>query len=285
MPKVVVTGAAGMLGRAVMEYVPQGVAAIGVTRADGDLALRCGVERAVVAQRPDTVIHVAAYTDVDGCERDPARAWRDNALATRLVCQACESLGARLVYVSTDYVFDGRACEPYDEGAATNPLNVYGETKLAGEMVAASVENSLIVRTQWLFGPGGRNFVAAILKRALDGEEMRAVADQTGCPTYTRHLARAIWQAAMSDHRGTVHIAGHGIATWLDLARAVLEAAGLQRSVRAISSEDWPSGTRRPRYTVLSQSRWMEWAGEALPSWRQGVAEYVRELLAERKER
>lgn len=281
MTKVVVTGAGGMLGRALMESVPPGAKAVGVTRADGDLADPAGVKQAVSEHGPAAVIHAAACTDVDGCEREPCRAWRDNALATRLVAEACALLDARLVFLSTDYVFDGLAREPYTEEAPANPTSVYGESKLAGERAVAALEDGLVVRTQWLFGPGGRNFIAAVLRRALQGQDVDVVADQTGCPTYTRHLAPALWEAALGDRRGVVHLTGRGFATWADVARAALEAAGCPRGVRPISCDDWPSPTRRPRFSVLAQGKWAEGGGQPLPSWREGVGEYVREFLLE----
>ncbi|MGD9517902.1 MAG: dTDP-4-dehydrorhamnose reductase [Armatimonadota bacterium] len=281
MTRVVVTGAGGMLGQALMGCVPEGVQAIAVTRAEGDLTSPDGVRHAVAEPRPKVVIHAAAWTDVDGCERDPARAWSNNTLATRLVCETCQALGARLVGLSTDYVFDGLSGTPYCEGAPVNPTSVYGETKLAAERAIAALEDSVIVRTQWLYGPGGRNFVAAVLRQAWGGQPVSVVADQTGCPTYTKHLAPAVWRLAMSAFRGVVHVAGQGLATWLDLARVAFEAARVHRAPIPIAAEDWPSPVRRPRFSALAQDRWIGWAGSALPSWREGVKQYVHELLLE----
>lgn len=284
MPRVVVTGAQGMLGRALLDEAPDNIDVIGVARADGDLAKPSGVEAAVSSKRPDVVIHAAAYTDVDGCERTPSRAWRDNAHATRLVASACHRTGIRLVYISTDYVFDGQADSPYPEDAVARPINVYGETKLAGERAVAALDDHVIIRTQWLFGPGGRNFVAAILRRARQTGRVQVVADQKGQPTYSRHLARAIWKVALGPWRGILHIAGRGATTWLELAAAAFEQAGLRVAVKPISLIDWPGACRRPRYCVLSQGRWLSEGGNALPPWRQGLAEYVAELT-EQEER
>lgn len=279
MATVVITGSAGMLGRQLLAAAPGECKTIGVDVADGDLSTPAGVAAAIEAHRPDLVIHAAAWTDVDGCERDPARAWRMNALATRLVAQACRRLGARLVYISTDYVFDGSLGQPYTEDDPPCPINVYGETKLAGELGAGGVGDHLIIRTQWLFGPGRSNFVEAILTKACRGEPLTVVADQWGCPTYTAHLAPMIWQAALAGWRGIVHVAGRGIATWYDVAVAALEAAGVSCKLMPCSLDDWPSLARRPRYAPLSLDRWQELSGRTAPLWRQGVVEYAATII------
>lgn len=270
-----------MLGRQLLAAAPADCKTIGVDVADGDLSTPGGAAAAIEAHRPDMVIHTAAWTDVDGCERDPARAWRMNALATRLVAGACRRLGARLVYISTDYVFDGVLGRPYAEEDPPCTINVYGETKLAGELAAATVGEYLTVRTQWLFGPGRSNFVEAILRKALRGEALTVVADQWGCPTYTAHLAPMIWQAALAGWRGIIHVAGRGGATWYDVAAAALEAAGVACKLVPCSLDDWPSLARRPRYAPLSLERWQEVSGNMAPPWRRGVTEYVRMILEE----
>jgi len=281
MTTVIVTGSAGMLGRQLVAAVPAGCKVIGVDLADGDLSTPHGVAAAVEAHRPDLVIHAAAWTDVDGCERDPARAWRMNAIATRLVARACRRLRARLVYISTDYVFDGALWRPYVEADLPCPVNVYGETKLAGELEVARVEDHLILRTQWLFGPGRSNFVEAVLKKALGGGPLTVVADQWGCPTYTVHLAPMVWRAALAGWHGTIHAAGRGVATWYEVAEAILEGAGVACKLLPCSLDDWPSLARRPRYAPLAMDRWRELCGDSAPPWRQGVVEYVRALIRE----
>lgn len=285
MADAVVTGSAGMLGQALMASVPDGVSARGVTRADGDLASPDGVASAISHHAPSVVIHAAAYTDVDGCERDPARAWRDNAMATRFVAEACRRLGARLVLISTDYVFDGVDQRPHPEDEKPCPINVYGETKLAAEQAATRVADSLIVRIQWVFGPGRRNFVSAVFSRAVRGEPLRVVANQWGGPTYTLHVAPPIWKAALSPWTGAVHLAGAGVATWLDVAREALLAASIDREVEPLYLDAWPSPARKPRFSALALDRWADLAGGAPPSWQSGVQAYMHEhLLSEAKE-
>ncbi|MBC7288873.1 MAG: NAD(P)-dependent oxidoreductase, partial [Armatimonadetes bacterium] len=160
-----------------------------------------------------------------------------------------------------------------------SPINIYGETKQLAEQAARKVPDHLIVRTQWLIGPGRNNFVSAVVQAAREGRELRVIADQWGCPTYTRHLAAVLWELALADFRGVVHAAGDGVATWWDVAEAALAAAGLNVLPEKIALEDWPAAARRPRYCVLDCSRLSEWLGRSLPPWRQGVGEYVRDFL------
>lgn len=279
--RVVVTGAAGMLGSALLELAPAEVTAAGVDLAEGDLTRPEGAWAAVAETEPEVVIHCAAYTDVDGCTRDPERAFLHNATATQNVARVCRELGARLVTLSTDYVFDGTKGAPYTEQDLTNPLSPYGESKLAAERLAADeIGDLLIVRTQWLYGPGGKNFVAAVVGRAREQGALRVVADQWGSPTYTRDLAQGLWQAAFSPARGVVHLTNAGVATWADLAEAAVRAAGLEGvRLERISSEQWPTPTRRPRYSVLDNQRWVRLGFTPLRKWEEAVEEYVRGWL------
>ena len=277
----VVTGGAGMLGSALLDLAPAEVLAVGVDLPDGDLSLLEAARAALAPHRPRVVIHCAAYADVDGCTRDPQRAWLHNATASQNVAIVCRELGARLVALSTDYVFDGTKGAPYTEQDLTNPLNPYGESKLAAErLVAQELPDHLLVRTQWLYGPGGKNFVAAIVARAQQGGELRVVADQWGSPTYTRDLARGLWDAASSPARGIVHLTNAGVATWADLAETALAAAGLgETAMEHIPAADWPTPTVRPRYSVLDNQRWVRLGFTPLRNWEEAVAEYVEGWL------
>jgi dTDP-4-dehydrorhamnose reductase len=279
---VVITGGAGMLGSALVDLAPAGVAAVGVDLPDGDLSQLEGARLALAGSRPGVVIHCAAYTDVDGCTRDPERAFLHNATASRNVAIVCRELGARLVALGTDYVFDGTKGSPYTEQDLPNPLNPYGESKLAAErLIAQELPDHLVVRTQWLYGPGGKNFVAAIVKRAREGGALRVVADQWGSPTYTRDLAGGLWEAALSPARGVVHLTNAGVATWADLAEAALRAAGREQvAVERIGAADWPTPTVRPRYSVLDNQRWVRLGLRPLRPWEEAVEEYVRGWLA-----
>jgi dTDP-4-dehydrorhamnose reductase len=270
-----------MLGSALLELAPAEITAVGVDLPEGDLTQLEGARGALAEHHPGVVLHCAAYTDVDGCTRDPERAFRHNAIATQNVALVCRELGARLVMLSTDYVFDGTKGSPYTEQDLTNPLSPYGESKLAAERLAArELADLLIVRTQWLYGPGGRNFVAAVVARAREQGSLRVVADQWGSPTYTRDLAQGLWQAAAGGTRGVVHLTNTGAATWADLAEAAVRAAGLdQVALERISSEDWPTPTIRPRYSVLDNQRWVRLGFTPLRRWEEAVEEYVKGWL------
>ena len=271
-----------MLGSALMSLVPAGVSAHGIDLADGDLT-DVGTARAVLTPlQPAVVIHCAAFTDVEGCTRDPARAYLHNAVAAENVARVCAELGARLVFLSTDYVFDGTKGEPYDESDIPRPLNAYGESKLAGErLVTALLPNLLIVRTQWLYGPGGRNFVESIVARARAGKELRVVSDQWGVPTFTRDLAPPLWQVALSAATEVLNLINCGQCTWADLAQRALTAAGMADApLQRISSAEWTTPTIRPRNSVLSINRWLNLGHDPLRPWSEAVDDYVHNYLS-----
>jgi dTDP-4-dehydrorhamnose reductase len=272
-----VTGTSGMLGSAVVQCTPASLQVIPFTRADADLTERSAVERAVAKLSPQTIIHCAAYADVDGCTTDPQRAWANNADATRLLAEACRENDVRLVYVSTDYVFSGTKCDPYTPEDAPNPINVYGESKLAGEQaVAECLEDYLIVRTQWLYGPGSRHFVEAVIRRARSGQLLRVVCDEMGSPTYVCDLAEALWLATASELTGVVHVTNSGFCSRLKLAREALDLAGMNSvQIEPIRSDQWPSSTRRPLHAILNNSRWIQAGYPALRPWQQALADFI----------
>ncbi len=266
-----------MLGSAVVKSAPAGRDFVAVTRADGDLTDSRGVKAIFATHAPHLVIHCAAYTDVDGCTRDPQRAHRNNTEATKLVAQQCAERGTRLVFLSTDYVFSGTKTQAYEEDDKPDPINSYGESKLAAERaVAELLDDYLIVRTQWLYGPGGKNFVSAILNRAQAGEPLKVVEDEFGSPTYTFDLAQALWLAVASELRGIVHIANSGHCSRLALAEAALQAAGLaDTEIEPVKSVDWPSPTARPLHAILDNSRWVQAGYSPLRPWQQAVESFV----------
>ena len=275
--KVLVTGAKGMLGTDVCDVLGSGhdltaydIDEIDVTDLEGTLA-------AIGEVAPEVVIHLAAFTKVEACEDEREEAFRVNALGTMNVARAARLVNAQIVYVSTDYVFDGTKTEPYIETDEPLPVNQYGLTKLYGEIYVKDLTLShLIVRTSWLFGPNGKNFIDTILAKAAEGQALRIVDDQHGCPTYTRHLAVGIKRAL--DHRleGTVHMTNSGVTTWFEFARYALEAAGLDTTIEPIASSEYKTKAVRPRYSVLA-SPVMEASGiEPLPSWHDGVLDHLR---------
>ncbi len=279
--KVMVTGARGMLGSDLCEALSACCEVRGVDVEDFDVTDAEAPREALTSERPEVVVHCAAWTDVDGCERDPKRAFDQNARGTRNVAAAAAEVGATLVYLSTDYVFDGGRREPYTEFDSPNPLNVYGASKLAGEeAVRGLAPRHCIVRSAWLFGARGRSFVRSILEAAAGREEITVVADQFGSPTYTRDLARAIAELIVPGRVAaeTCHLVNSGICSWAELAAEALRLAGSAARVRPISSAEWPSPTRRPAYSAL-RSRWLELQGlPGLRDWREALACYIQEL-------
>lgn len=277
--RVLITGAAGMLGGALLRTRPETAEISPVDMPDGDLTQPGIAARLLGEHRPQVVIHCAAMADVDGCTRDPDRAHRINCDATGHVAEACRDHSVKLIYISTDYVFAGDLGRPYHEGDAPRPLNPYGESKLCGEQEAARLPDYLIVRTQWLYGPGGKNFVSTIVNAARTRDTLRIVSDEWGSPTYTQDLAQALWRLAATTHTGIVHVTNSEVATWHDLATVAVREAGLKVRLEAISSAEWSSPTVRPRYSPLENRRWRELGYPPLRPWREAVTEYVREYL------
>ena len=268
--RVLITGAGGQLGRALQEaFSDDDVVAL--TREDWDVSVPAG--DTVSQGRFDLVLHAAAWTDVDGAEDDPQEAAAVNVGGTANVA----ALGAPVVLFSTDYVFDGRKDGPYVESDGPNPLSAYGRTKLHGE--AAVGPDSWIVRTSWLFGPSGQNFVRTMLRLGAEQDEVAVVDDQRGAPTYAAHLAAAVRELVESGAApGIWHLAAGGDCTWADFAEAIFEEAGLECRVRRISSAELSRPALRPGNSVLRSERS---GAPVLPHWREGL----RACLAAIRER
>lgn len=277
--RVLVTGVQGMLGSVLVPCLQANHQVCGVDLKDFDIAEGAAVERAFRELRPEFVVHLAAYTDVDGCETNPLKAERVNALGTLHVARACAEVGACLLYLSTDYVFDGRGNRPYREDDCPNPLSVYGLTKLRGERyVQALVAGHVIVRTSWLYGPNGKNFVATILKLAKQGADLRVVCDQRGSPTYTRHLALKLADLVTRRAWGVFHVTGSGACSWFEFAQAIVRSGGAPTTrVSPIATSQAGRLARRPAYSVLENRRLVESDLGTLPHWTKGLAQYLDE--------
>jgi dTDP-4-dehydrorhamnose reductase len=278
--KLLVTGAGGMLGRAVVERATDlGLEVHGATHAELDVTDPGAVQRVLREVCPAAVVHCAAFTDVDGAESDRDLAEAVNARGAGHVASAAERVGARIVHVSTDYVFDGAKREPWVESDPVAPLGVYGATKLAGEqLVAAANPAHAIVRTSWLFGTGGRNFVDTMLGLGARRDEVAVVTDQVGCPTWTGHLAGALVELAeRPEETGILHVAGAGQCSWNELALEIFARAGIECRVLPATSDQFVRPARRPAYSVLSSERREP---VVLPAWEQGLAEYLATRVA-----
>ena len=277
--RLLVTGAAGMLGTEVVA-ASGGHEAVALARADLDVTDAAAVRAAVRDSRPYAVIHCAAWTDVDAAETAEDAATAVNGDGAGHVAAAAAEAGAHVVHVSTDYVFGGDATEPYREDAPTGPHTAYGRSKLAGEraVAAAAPDAHAIVRTAWLFGPHGPNFVDTMLRLAGERSELKVVDDQLGCPTYAGHLARALVQIAEARTPGVLHVAGGGSCTWYDLARATFARAGVDVTVHPCTTAEFPRPAPRPAYSVLGSTRR---DAPVLPHWQDGLAAHLtaREVL------
>lgn len=285
--RVFVTGAQGMLGQDLLpilreagdEVIPSDMrpgtdpAFVALDLIDLD-----ATKEAISRARPDVVIHGAAYTNVDGAESDPDAAYRVNALGTWNVALACQEVGAAMLLVSTDYVFDGAKGTAYDEYDAPNPQSVYGRSKYAGELHVQQVLNRFyVVRTAWLYGHHGKNFVETILQAAAERPELKVVNDQWGCPTWTRDLSRTLSALIRSGRYGIYHATGQGECTWMDFAREIVSQGGLSTPVLPQTTEELNRPAPRPRYSVL-RNRALEMTGLApMPDWHSSLRRYFQE--------
>jgi dTDP-4-dehydrorhamnose reductase len=288
--RVAVTGPGGRLGRALVEALrADGAEVLGWGRPDYDLDDPSAGRRLVLRDRPDVVIHAAAWTDVDGCARDPALAMRRNALATGELAAACAEHGARLVVISTNEVFDGTRTDAqgYREDDPTHPINPYGASKVAGEEAARTAMGGegrvWIVRTAWLYGPPGNDFPTKILAasdRLPPDEPLRVVADEVGSPTFTGDLAKAVI-ALLGAPAGTYHLTNAGAASRADWAERVLAQSGRQRPVRRITQAEYERPSRPPLWGVLDGERAAS-AGVRLRPWAEALDDYVGGLKVPR---
>ncbi|MEW2246023.1 dTDP-4-dehydrorhamnose reductase [Streptomyces sp. NPDC058733] len=292
MTRVLITGAAGMLGRDLTHVLGgRGLHVNAVTRHGLDITDADAVRAAVAGH--DVVVNAAAWTDVDGAETEEAAATRVNGEGPRVLAEACAGSGAVLIQVSTDYVFPGDATEPYRHDAPTAPVNAYGRGKLAGEQAVTELlpERGYVVRTAWLYGAHGRNFVATMLKLAAQRDTVEVVDDQRGQPTWTVALSRQIAdlaEAALAGRApaGVYHGTASGTGTWFDLARAAFELTGLDpERVRPTTSEKFVRPARRPSYSVLAHERWAEAGVAVQPHWREQLAEALKVMADEERTR
>ncbi|OGX06548.1 MAG: dTDP-4-dehydrorhamnose reductase [Nitrospirae bacterium RIFCSPLOWO2_12_FULL_63_8] len=277
--RILITGASGQLGHE-LQHVLQDQQLTLADLPEFDVT-KAGVEKRVTAAQPDVIIHAAAYTDVDGAEREPAQAMAVNAVGTERVARGAAAAGARLLYLSTDYVFDGRQGVPYRETDRPNPLSVYGRSKYEGEQRAlAHCPNALVIRTAWLYGTHGKNFVKTIMRQASQQSELRVVSDQRGSPTHAGDLASAIKQVLGTNLKGIVHATGAGDCTWYELAREIVSLTGSPARVQPISTAESGRTAQRPLYAVLS-NRVLADAGISLPHWKDALSRFLSQVKVE----
>lgn len=278
--EVLVTGGTGQLGRAVLAAAAaRGLAARGVSSQQMPLADRAAIFAGVAAAAPRAIVHCGAATNVDGCEGDALGAYRVNALGTAWLAEAAAAHGCELLYVSTDFVFDGSAATPYPVDAPTRPLSVYGASKRLGEeaVLAHGRHGFRVVRTSWVFGPGGRNFPKAILDRARAGQPLKVVTDQVGRPTFTCDLADALLDLlALRAPGGVYHAANEGACSWHGFAVAVLAAAGIDATVGEQRAADLQRPAPRPAWSVLDTGKLDALRGRPMPHHADAIARWLR---------
>ena len=277
--KTLITGANGMLGRRLVEVFQTQGPTHGFDLPDLDITDLEQVRRAVARVEPDWIVHAAAFTRVDEAEEKIEEVYRANAQGTRNIALATAENGSKLVYFSSDYVFDGESSRPFREWDAPAPINQYGASKLAGEFMVRSIAlQHLIIRTSWLFGPDGANFVATIAAKARAGEALRVVNDQRGSPTYTVDLAGKTRELVKRGLAGTYHVTNSGDCSWFELAEAIVSAMQLEVAVVPVASSEFPTPARRPSYSVLENLMLKLDGLSPMPHWKDAVRSYLDEL-------
>lgn len=276
---VLVTGAGGQLGQELVRLPGQpDVRLVGRDRRGLDVTDRTACLQAAASVRPDAVIHTAAYTAVDRAESEPDTVQQINVVGTHYMADAAEAIGAKFVYISTDYVFSGEGDRPYREDDPTGPRSMYGRTKLAGERAAlAACSRAFVVRTSWLYGVYGDNFVKAMLKRARAGQPLRVVDDQVGSPTYAYDLADRLVRLARTERYGVYHAAGSGSCSWYQFARTIFDLCGMEVQLSPCATAEYPRPAPRPACSVLDCEALGRAGIAPLRHWREALAAYLRE--------
>jgi dTDP-4-dehydrorhamnose reductase len=285
--KVLITGSGGQVGQALVRAAPAGAELIALGHDALDIADAEAVQALVATRRPDLIINAAAYTAVDKAESEPEVARRINEAGPANLARAAASCGSRLFHISTDFVFDGESSVPYRPGDTTRPLSVYGVTKLAGENAVRQVlgEAALVLRTAWVYAATGRNFLLTMLRLMRERGSVRVVADQVGCPTSAGSIAEALWKCAAAREIGGIHHwTDSGVASWYDFAVAIAEewaqrtGAAAPARVLPITTADYPTPAKRPRFSVLDKSATAAVLGLTPRHWRQNLRTVIGEI-------
>lgn len=287
MKKVLITGANGQLGYELQRTLPATYACIAADKAQLDISDADAVAAFVAKHTPDVIINAAAYTAVDKAEEEQALAIAINTTGAAHLAQAAKEHDAKLVQISTDFVFDGKACSPYAVTAETNPAGYYGKTKRDGDSQVLSIlgDEALVIRTSWLYSAHGNNFVKTMLKFMAEREELGIIADQVGTPTWANSLASAVWQAVELNTTGIHHWSDAGVASWYDFAYAIMEEGitlGLLTQpikIKAITTADYPTPASRPCYSVMDKTTTWQALGIESEHWRVALRKMLRELV------
>lgn len=280
MMRVLVTGVKGQLGSDIAaELKLRAEECIGADIADFDITDRGATVGTIKKYMPDCVIHCAAFTDVNGAEEKRGLCERINVLGTENVALACNEADAKLIYISTDYVFNGEGMRPYKPNDERNPINFYGMTKSLGEDKVRSIcPKHFIVRTSWVFGKNGTNFVKTMLRLGEQMEGLTVVDDQIGSPTYTPDLARLLCDMAATERYGTYHATNEGFCSWYDFAKKIMELSGIGCNIKPIASKDYASPAKRPQNSRLSKEKLVQNGFYKLPPWEDALKRFIKAL-------
>jgi dTDP-4-dehydrorhamnose reductase len=278
--KVLVTGINGQLGHDVMaELERRHIECIGAGRQQFDITDYEAVREFITAVRPDAVIHCSAYTAVDKAESNADACYQANAVGPENIAKVCKAIDAKMVYISTDYVFPGTGEQFYKVDDLTGPINVYGKTKLAGEQAVQRILTKyFIVRISWVFGKNGNNFVKTMLRLGKEREKLTVVADQVGSPTYTADLAPLLCDMVATDKYGVYHATNEGVCSWAEFAAEIMQQAGLGCKIMPISTSDYPTPAKRPLNSRMSKDKLVVCGFKQLPTWQDALSRYLKEL-------
>jgi len=278
--KVLVTGVNGQLGYDVVKRLNElEIEVIGASRNEFDIADKEQTQNYILKSKPDVIVHCAAYTAVDKAEDEKEKCYVVNVEGTRNIAEACKKLDAKMVYISTDYVFDGQGIEPQSESKATNPVNYYGQSKEEGEQIVRELlEKYFIVRTSWVYGENDSNFVKTMLRLAHVKDEINVVNDQIGAPTYTKDLAVLVCNMIQTTKYGTYHGVNEGYCSWYEFALAIFEKAGININVNPVPTSEYPTKAKRPLNSRLSKDNLEKNDFENLPQWEDALGRYLKEI-------
>ena len=278
--RVFVTGVKGQLGYDVMnELEKQGLEGIGVDIDEMDITDADQVNKVIKEAAPDAVIHCAAYTAVDAAEDNEEICRKVNAQGTENIAKVCEELDIKMMYISTDYVFNGQGERPWEPDDEREPLNVYGQTKYEGELaIEEHVKKFFTVRIAWVFGVNGKNFIKTMLNLGKTHDHLTVVNDQTGSPTYTYDLARLLVDMIQTDKYGRYHATNEGLCTWYEFACEIFKQAGMNVSVAPVSSDEYPAKAKRPSNSRMDKSKLTANGFQPLPTWQDALSRYLKEI-------
>lgn len=281
--KVLVTGFTGQLGYDVVrEGKKRGLNMLGVGREDLDITNEIELSQYVLKVNPDAIIHCAAYTAVDKAEDNKAKCWDINVNGTKHITTAAKNVNAKIMYISTDYVFDGKGSDPFTEVDTPDPLGYYGLTKYQGEQIVRNLlEEHFIVRISWVFGINGQNFINTMLRLSDNHSELNVVGDQYGSPTYTVDLARLLIDMVQTENYGTYHATNEGFCTWAEFAQEIFQQSNKDTRVKSISTEEYPTRALRPKNSRLSKQKLLDNGFKPLPNWQEALGHYLNELEEE----